>query len=161
MVLRLKTKFVFFHLSFEVRRQLLVSVVLAYKIRPVIVLNTWVIDDEDFGEFTAVRNEVRRVRLSTGAYRWRLFRNTADPHKITELFAVDTWEEHLAQHGRIDDVSLELIKRARAFDRDGGPRTRHLVAVDTDDPPNFDELVAAHNEMHKTDGSISEPDQRV
>ena len=128
---------------------------------PVIILNTWVIDDVDFANFTAVMNEVKRVRLSTGAYRWRLFRNTADPHKITELFAVDTWEEHLAQHGRIDDVSLELIKRARAFDRDGGPRTRHLVAVDTEDPPNFDELVAAHNEMHKTDGSISEPDQRV
>lgn len=128
---------------------------------PVIVLNTWVIDEEDFAEFTALMNEVRLVRLSTGAYRWRLFRNTDDPHRITELFAIDTWEEHLAQHRRIDDASFRLIRRAREFDRAGGPKTRHLVAMDTAHPPDFDELVASHDEMHQTDGSIPETDQGV
>jgi MFS family permease len=128
---------------------------------PVIVLNTWVISDDDFEEFTTVMNQVRLVRLSTGAYRWRLFRSTTDPHRMTELFATNTWEEHLAQHSRIDDASMELIKKARSFDRDGGPRTRHLVAFDTENPPNFDELVATHEEMHRTDGSIPEPDQGV
>ena len=128
---------------------------------PVIVLNTWVIDDADYEEFVALMNEVRLVRLSTGAYRWRLFRNTSDPHRLTELFATNTWEEHLAQHGRIDDASLELIRRARSFDRAGGPRTRHLVALDMDHPQNWEELVAEHEEMHREDGSISLPDQEV
>ncbi len=128
---------------------------------PVIVLNTWVIDDGDFGEFTALMNEVRLVRLSTGAYRWRLMRSTADPHRITELFATHTWEDHLAQHGRIDDASLDLIRRAREFDRAGGPKTRHLVALDVESPLNFDESVSAHQEMHQTDGSIPDTDQGV
>ena len=126
---------------------------------PVIVLNTWVIDDSDYEEFLSVMNDVRLVRLSTGAYRWRLFRNTSDPHRLTELFATNTWEEHLAQHGRIDDASLALISKARSFDRAGGPRTRHLVALDMEHPQNWDELVAEHEVMHREDGSIQLPDQ--
>lgn len=121
---------------------------------PVIVLNTWKIDQADFDEFASVMNEVRRVRLSTGAYRWRLFRHTSDPTLLTELFATDSWEQHLAQHNRIDDASASLITHARQFDRRGGPRTRHLIAIDVENPPNFDELVATHEEMHRTDGSI-------
>lgn len=125
---------------------------------PVIVLNTWQIDESDFAQFVELMNEIRLVRLSTGAYRWRLFRNTADPTRLTELFAVEGWEEHLAQHTRIDDSSRALIVRARSFDRAGGPKTRHLIAIDVENPPDFDEMVATHQEMHQTDGSIPEPD---
>ena len=121
---------------------------------PVIVLNTWKIDAADFAEFTTVMNQVRLVRLTTGAYRWRLFRSVSDPTLLTELFAVHSWEEHLAQHSRIDDASAALISRARSFDRAGGPRTRHLIAIDVEHPPDFEDLVATHEEMHRTDGSI-------
>jgi MFS family permease len=124
---------------------------------PVIVLNTWKIAESDFAEFTNLMNEVRRVRLSTGAYRWRLFRNTSDPTRLTEFMALQSWEEHLAQHGRIDDAAAALLRRARAFDIEDGPRTRHLIAVDVEDPPHFERLVATHEELHQTDGSI--PDQ--
>jgi len=127
----------------------------------VIVLNTWRIDEADFGEFTQVMNEIRLVRLSTGAYRWRLFRSTSDPTRLTELMAVGSWEEHLAQHNRIDDSAAELIRRARSFDRADGPRTRHLIAIDVENPPEFDEMVADHEEMHRIDGSIPVPDQDV
>ncbi len=128
---------------------------------PVIVLNTWKIDQSDLVKFTALMNDVRRVRLSTGAYRWRLFRATSDPTLFTELMAVRSWEEHLAQHKRIDDSAAALLERVRSFDRDGGPRTRHLIAIDVENPPDFDELVAAHEELHRTDGSIPEPDQEL
>jgi hypothetical protein len=121
---------------------------------PVLILNTWKIDHEDFEEFTAVMNLVRLVRLRTGAYRWRLLRNVSDPTRLTELFATGSWEEHLAQHRRIDDASADIIARARSFDRAGGPVTRHLVSVDVEDPPNFPELVITHEVMHQTDGSI-------
>jgi MFS family permease len=126
---------------------------------PVIVLNTWTIDETDFAQFTDLMNDVRLVRLSTGAYRWRLFRSISDPHRITEFFAVANWEEHIAQHGRIDNASAELIKRARTYDRANGPRTRHLIAIDVEHPPDFDDLVASHEVMHQKDGSIPQIDQ--
>ena len=128
---------------------------------PVIVLNTWQIGESDLAEFTELMNEVRLVRLSTGAYRWRLFRSTSDPKRLTELMAVGSWEEHLAQHTRIDDASAALITRARAFDQADGPKTRHLIAIDVEDPPDFDDLVATHEQMHQTDGSIPVADQDV
>lgn len=121
---------------------------------PVIILNTWTIDENDFAEFTELMNEIRMVRLRTGAYRWSLFRNASTPTRLTELFATGSWEEHLAQHRRIDDASAALIARARALDRADGPVTRHLIAIDVEDPPNFDQLLLTHERMHQTDGSI-------
>ena len=121
---------------------------------PVIVLNTWHVEEMDLAEFTSVMNEIRLVRLTTGAYRWRLFRDIAEPTRLTELFAVDSWEQHLAQHRRIDDASAELLARARSFDRSDGPSSRHLIAIDVEDPPDFDAMIAAHAAMHETDASI-------
>jgi MFS family permease len=126
---------------------------------PVMVLNTWQIDEADFGEFTKVMNEVRLVRLSTGAYRWRLFRHTSDPTRLTELMVLPSWEDHLAQHRRIDDAAASLLLRARSFDRADGPVTRHLIAVDVENPADFDDMVAAHDALHQTDGSIPTADQ--
>lgn len=126
---------------------------------PVIVLNTWKIDESDFAEFTALMNEVRMVRLTTGAYRWRLFRHTSDPTRLTELMVLQSWDDHLAQHGRIDDAAAALLRRVRGFDQGEGPVTRHLVAIDVEHPPDFDDLVAAHDELHLTDGSIPRTDQ--
>lgn len=125
---------------------------------PVMVLNTWQIDEADFTEFTTVMNEVRLVRLSTGAYRWRLFRNTSDPTRLTEVMILRSWEDHLAQHRRIDDAAASLLRRARSFDRADGPVTRHLIAIDVEDPPDFDGLVAMHERLHQTDGSIPKSD---
>lgn len=121
---------------------------------PVIVLNTWKVNEDDLAEFAAVMNEVRMIRLTTGAYRWRLFRDTADPTRLTELFAVESWEEHLAQHGRVDDASIEMMARARSFDTADGPKSRHLIAVDVEDPPDFDAMIAAHEAMHRGDAAI-------
>ena len=121
---------------------------------PVLIFNTWKINETDFDDFASVMNQVRLVRMRTGAYRWRLLRNVSDPLSLTELFAVGSWEEHLAQHRRIDDASAAVIAKARAFDRAEGPITRHLIAVDVESPPNFDQLLVAHEEMHQTDGSI-------
>jgi MFS family permease len=121
---------------------------------PVLIFNTWLIDPGDFDEFTKVMNRVRLVRLRTGAYRWRLLRDVTNPRRLTEMFAVGSWEEHLAQHRRIDDASAAQIARARSFDRADGPVTRHLISVDVEHPPDFEELVLLHERMHQTDGSI-------
>lgn len=128
---------------------------------PVIVLNTWVIDPDEFIEFARVMNGLRLVRLSTGAYRWRLMRNVSAPNRVTELFEVHSWEEHLAQHTRIDDAAAALIARARSFDRADGPVNRHIIAIDVADNDVFERMVADHDEMHRIDGSINLPDHSL
>lgn len=121
---------------------------------PVMIVNTWKVERTDLEDFLQMMQQVRLVRLRTGAYRWRLYRNAADPHRLTEVFLCVSWDEHLAQHRRIDDASAALIRRARSFDRDGGPVTRHLVAVDVEQPGDWEILMGAHAEYHRTDGSI-------
>jgi hypothetical protein len=129
---------------------------------PVMVLNTWVIDSSDLAEFLELMNEVRQVRLRTGAYRWRLYRNAEDPHRMTEVFLLASWEDHLRQHRRIDAAGADLIRSARALDRAGGPIGRHLVAIDVDDPadrPDWDQLVAVHVALHEADDSVRLEDE--
>jgi len=121
---------------------------------PVMVANTWEIERDALGAFLDVMREVRMVRLRTGAYDWTLYRNTADPHRLTEVFLCVSWDEHLEQHRRIDDVSMSVLVQAREFDRGAGPRTRHLLAVDLSDPAEWDALMDAHELYHRTDGSI-------
>ncbi|MFO7291525.1 MAG: MFS transporter [Actinomycetes bacterium] len=121
---------------------------------PVMVVNTWTIDAGDYEEFVKVMNRIRRVRLSTGAYRWRLYRDVGHPDRFSEIFLVSSWDEHLAQHRRIDDRSRALIRKARSFDKADGPRSTHLLAVDVAHPADWETMVAAHSEMHRRDGSV-------
>lgn len=126
---------------------------------PVIVLNAWQIEETDLGEFTALMNEVRLIRLSTGAHRWNLMRNATDPLRIVEVFEIRSWEEHLSQHGRIDDSSAATIGKARAFDTGDGPTTRHLIAIDPENPELLVDLIRQHEDLHRIDGSIPTFDQ--
>jgi hypothetical protein len=92
--------------------------------------------------------------MRTGAYRWRLYRNAADPHRLSEVFHLVSWDEHLSQHRRIDDSSRILLRTARDFDLEQSPTTYHLIAVDTEAPEDWDVLIAAHEDYHASDGSI-------
>jgi hypothetical protein len=126
---------------------------------PVMILNTWVIAEEDLEDFLGTMREMRLMRLRTGALRWRLYRNVEDARRMTEIIVVSSWEAHLVQHRRMDRPASDLIRRARAFDLEGDPVTRHLAAIDVTDPehfPGWDELFATepHEAMHDTDGSI-------
>lgn len=121
---------------------------------PVMVLNSFDLDPVRVDEFLDAMQDLRLVRLRTGAYRWRLYRDATDPRRLTEMFLVVSWREHLNQHRRIDDASAAVIRRARDFDQRGEPRSRHLLAVDIESPPDFDMLLATHSRMHATDGSI-------
>lgn len=124
---------------------------------PVLVLNTWTIDESRLGDYLQAMAELRRVRLRTGAFRWRLYRHFEEPHRMTEAFSLDSWEEHVRQHHRIDAADVEIIRWARSFDVSDGPRARHLVGFEVVDPrhrPDWDELVVHHRLVHEEDGSI-------
>jgi quinol monooxygenase YgiN len=124
---------------------------------PVVVLNTFKVDGGRVDEFLEVMRRLRRERLRTGATKWALFRDAGDPWVMTEMFEVPDWEEHLAQHARIDARAAAVIRRARGFDVGGGPVSRHLAGVDVSGRsgvPLADQLVTVHARMHDDDGSV-------
>jgi MFS family permease len=124
---------------------------------PVLVLNSWSIDEDRLAEFIEVMADLRLVRLRTGAFRWRLYRHFEEPRRMTEAFSLDSWEEHMRQHQRIDTTDVEVIRRARSFDVADGPEARHLVGFEVADPrhrPDWEELVVHHRHAHEEDGSI-------
>ncbi len=124
---------------------------------PVVVATTWQIDPDDIQAFLADVRELRRTRFRTGAKRWSLYRDADRPHRITEFFVVADWEEHLAQHSRIDAAAAAVIARARAHDIDDGPITRHLAGLDILDvnaPPIGEQMLTVHEQLHATDGSM-------
>lgn len=128
---------------------------------PVVVVTEWEIDPAEATAFFAVMRELRRHRLRTGALRWVLFRNAEDPHRMTEVFELPDWDEHLRQHTRIDAEAAAVLRRAYAFDRGQGPRTRHLVGIDLSDPqvtPEWQSLLAVHADMHREQGGTGRED---
>jgi MFS family permease len=131
---------------------------------PVMVVSTWVIRQAALEDFLHAMDRLRLVRLRTGAYRWRLYRNADDPHRMTEVMVLNSWRDHIRQHRRIDAEAAEVIRAARAFDTNGGPITRHLVAVevaDRESRPQWEELLAVHRGLHDQDGSIPLEGDRV
>ncbi len=121
---------------------------------PVMIVNTWEVPRERLDDFLHLMAEVKLVRMRTGAYRWRLYRNAENPRRLSEVFLCVSWDEHLAQHRRIDDDSAALLRAARALDARGEPESRHLVAVDVEHPEDWEPLMLAHRQYHQTDGSI-------
>ena len=96
---------------------------------PVLVTVEWRIDPSDSEEFERAMTPLRRSRRQTGATRWGLFQDTADPALFLETFTVDTWSEHMRQHlerGTAGDEKLDA--HARSFLRgEQTPRVRHLL----------------------------------
>src|SRR5262249_50342594 len=67
-----------------------VLITVEYEIEP--------IDAEAFTQAARVSGEMKR---RAGAFYWNLFRDTGDPRRFVETFIVDSWNEHLRQHGRL------------------------------------------------------------
>jgi MFS family permease len=96
---------------------------------PVLVTVEWRIDPSDAEEFEQAMRPLRRARRQTGATRWGLFEDAADPALFLETFTVDTWSEHMRQHLERGTVAnQELEAHARSFlDGVRTPRVRHLL----------------------------------
>lgn len=93
-----------------------VLVVVAYRVRP-----------ERQADFVAAMQKVRRSRRRTGATRWGLFRDAADPDRMVEVYLVDSWDEHRRQHdGRLTATDREVERQARAH-AEGELEVTHLL----------------------------------
>jgi hypothetical protein len=73
---------------------------------------------------------LRTLRRRDGATFWGLFFDAADPERYLEYFLVDSWLEHLRQHGRATLADQELLDRARAFHTgETAPAVTHQIAA--------------------------------
>ncbi len=96
---------------------------------PVLVTLEYDIAPEDAEPFTRAMEAVRLQRYRDGAFTWGLFEDVAQPGRFVEFFLVDSWVEHLRQHGRVTVSDLDDEERARRFHRGNEPpRVSHLVA---------------------------------
>jgi MFS family permease len=95
---------------------------------PVLVTVEYEIDLADSERFVAAMEDMGRVRRRDGAYRWNLYADLERPGCYLEAFVVDSWQEHLRQHGRFTVSDLEVEERAKAMHRgERPPAVRHLL----------------------------------
>lgn len=95
---------------------------------PVLVTVDYRIDPADAQPFVRAMQELGRVRRRDGAYRWGLFGDLERSGAYLETFVVDSWSEHLRQHGRLTVADLEVTRLAESFHRgEQPPRVRHML----------------------------------
>ncbi len=80
-------------------------------------------------EFLAAMREVRLVRLRGGAMLWRLYEDVAHPDLYAELWAVETWTEHLREQSRHTEDDLAVLAMAATFQCDGAPEAARYLNV--------------------------------
>jgi len=97
---------------------------------PVMITIEYRIDPARVMEFRHVMSAIRILRRRDGANFWGLFFDAADPECYREYFVVDSWIEHLRQHGRATLADQELLDHAREFHRgEGAPTVTHQIAA--------------------------------
>lgn len=107
------------------------------EVGPVLVTVEYRVAPERRREFIEALGHLARVRRRDGASCWAVFQDVADPTKQLETFLVDSWGEHLRQHGRVtvDDRAIE--DRVHSFQIDGSaPVVHHFLSSDRGDRPS-------------------------
>ena len=82
----------------------------------------------DRDAYLAAMAEARQARLRAGAMVWRLYEDVARHERWTELWAVESWTEHLREEARLDEADRAALARAAAMHRGDEPpkASRHL-----------------------------------
>jgi MFS family permease len=95
---------------------------------PILVTVEYRVQAEHHEAFRERMRDVGHVRRRTGAERWGLFQDGADPDAFVETFLVATWAEHLRQHGERSTAGdrAALADAAAMATVVGPPRVRHL-----------------------------------
>jgi len=81
--------------------------------------------------FIAAMTEVRQARLRAGAIVWRLYEDVARPDHWTELWAMESWTEHLREEIRLDEADRVALARAAALHcSEEPPRASRYLNID-------------------------------
>lgn len=92
---------------------------------PVVVTVDYLLAPGQSDAFLDAAAELRRTRRRTGATRWHLHRDVADPDLFTETFLVGSWEEHERQHARLENRDRAVLDGIDALLAPGQARTAH------------------------------------
>ena len=97
--------------------------------RPVLIRTEYRVPPEHHEEFREVMRRLGRSRRRTGAERWSLYQDVADPDRFVENYVVRSWDEHLRQHyERLTKLDEAIEERARSLTENGKePHTEHLL----------------------------------
>jgi quinol monooxygenase YgiN len=94
---------------------------------PVMVMVEYQVDEAHRPAFLDDIVRLERSRRRTGALRWELYRDGAQPQRFVESFVVGSWDEHLRQHGdRLTGVD-EQFQRTVSRHARGQPVVTHLL----------------------------------
>lgn len=97
---------------------------------PVMVVVEYNIDPARVHDFHRAISELGRIRRRSGASRWALLSDAADPRLWREVFLVESWGEHLRQHARVTAQDREIEQEAARFHTlDEPPKVAHWIAV--------------------------------
>jgi MFS family permease len=97
---------------------------------PVLVTIDYTIDPARALEFEEAMMGLRTIRRRDGATFWGLFFDAAHPEHYLELYVVDSWLEHIRQHGRATVADQYIQDRVRGFQLDGVPMVvNHQIAA--------------------------------
>jgi MFS family permease/quinol monooxygenase YgiN len=97
--------------------------------RPVLVTLEYRVPAENHEAFREAMQRLGRSRRRTGAERWSLYQDVANPDRFVENYLVDSWEEHLRQHyERQTAQDVKIQQRALELTADGKPPpAQHLI----------------------------------
>ena len=97
---------------------------------PVLIHVEYEIDPDKANEFRLAIRDLQRVRRRDGASRWHLYSDPAKPGRYVETFIVESWAEHLRQHGRGTEADRKIEERVFSFHLGKGPPVAtHLVSA--------------------------------
>ena len=119
---------------------------------PVMVVNRWTIHPDGFDSLVDVLDDLRRLRLSTGAFQWDAYRSAGDPHQVSEVVQFHSWDQYLEHHRRTDLAGRDVIARMHRHGDPESPIVDHLIHLDVDLPkkrPSWGELIAEHEHVHR------------
>lgn len=92
---------------------------------PVLVTVEYEIAASQAEDFLAALQKLSRVRRRDGAYRWGIYRDTERATHYVETFIVESWAEHLRQHGRITMADRAIEENVDRFD--ANPKVTHYI----------------------------------
>ena len=95
-----------------------IQVLIEYRIRPA-----------DREAFLQAAQRLGADRLRNNAYGWAIYEDATDAGTFVESFHVESWVEHLRQKERTTEADWRLQQAVRAFQVQGKPVGRHLVAA--------------------------------
>jgi len=95
---------------------------------PVLVTVEYHVSAEHREAFLNAIVPLARERRRDGAYEWDIFQDSAHPERMIETWLVDSWSEHMRQHGRITRADRAIEERVRRLAREA-PRITHYIAA--------------------------------